>query len=75
MDVYPTAAGGESSGNNCIYRLYREEGLGVRKRMGRKHPIGVRAPILVEAGLNGRWSFYFVRNPWPMRGGSAVNSL
>ena len=27
---------GEPSGNNRIYRLYREEGLGVRKRKGGK---------------------------------------
>jgi putative transposase len=30
-------------------RLYREEGLTVRKRRGRKRASGLRAPILAEA--------------------------
>ena len=47
---------GEASGINRIYRLYREEGLGVRKRKGRKRAIGVRASLLVEARPNARWS-------------------
>jgi putative transposase len=51
---------GEPSGINRIYRLYREEGLGVRRRKGRKRAIGVRAPILVEARPNARWSLDFV---------------
>jgi putative transposase len=53
---------GEASGINRIYRLYREEGLGVRKRKGRKRSIGVRAPILVEARPNARWSLDFVHD-------------
>lgn len=53
---------GEQSGINRIYRLYREEGLGVRKRKGRKRAIGVRAPILVEARPNARWSLDFVHD-------------
>jgi transposase InsO family protein len=53
---------GELSGINRIYRLYREEGLGVRKRKGRKRAIGVRAPILVEARPNARWSLDFVHD-------------
>jgi len=53
---------GEPSGINRIYRLYREEGLGVRKRKGRKRAIGVRAPILVEAKPNARWSLDFVHD-------------
>ena len=53
---------GEASGINRIYRLYREEGLGVRKRKGRKRAIGVRAPILVEARPNARWSLDFVHD-------------
>ena len=47
---------GEPPGINRIDRLYREEGLGVRRRKGRKRSIGVRAPILVEAKPNARWS-------------------
>jgi transposase InsO family protein len=53
---------GELSGINRIYRLYREEGLGVRRRKGRKRAIGVRAPILVEARRNARWSLDFVHD-------------
>jgi len=40
---------GEPSGINRIYRLYREEGLIVRKRRARRKAIGIRAPILIEA--------------------------
>ena len=39
---------GEPSGINRIYRLYREEGLTVRKRRARRRAVGSRAPILVE---------------------------
>jgi putative transposase len=52
---------GEPSGINRIYRLYREEGLAVRKRRSRK-AIGTRAPILVEARPNARWSLDFVHD-------------
>lgn len=53
---------GEPSGINRIYRLYREEGLTVRKRRARRRAIGVRAPILVEAKANARWSLDFVHD-------------
>jgi len=53
---------GERSGVNRIYRLYREEGLAVRKRRARRRAIGVRAPILVEARVNARWSLDFVHD-------------
>jgi putative transposase len=53
---------GESSGRNRIYRLYREEGLTVRKRRSRRRAIGTRAPILVEARANARWSLNFVHD-------------
>ena len=75
---------GEPSGINRIYRLYREEGLGVRRRKGRKRSGGVRAPILVEAKPNARpLSVIAAQSPvgqgdrstscmtrWPMAGGS-----
>lgn len=35
---------GEPSGINRIYRLYREEGLTVRKRKARRKAVGTRAP-------------------------------
>lgn len=53
---------GESSGVNRIYRLYREEGLCVRKRKARRRAVGTRAPILVEARANARWSLDFVHD-------------
>jgi putative transposase len=53
---------GEPSGINRIYRLYREEGLAVRKRRSRRKAIGTRAPILVEARPNARWSLDFVHD-------------
>jgi transposase InsO family protein len=53
---------GEHSGINRIYRLYREEGLTVRKRRARRRAVGTRAPILVEARVNARWSLDFVHD-------------
>lgn len=53
---------GEPSGINRIYRLYREEGLMVRKRRGRRKALGTRAPILVEARPDARWSLDFVHD-------------
>ncbi|NVO29556.1 IS3 family transposase, partial [Donghicola sp. C2-DW-16] len=53
---------GEPSGINRIYRLYREEGLTVRKRKARRKAIGTRAPILVAARPNARWSLDFVHD-------------
>lgn len=41
-------------------RLYREEGLQVRKRGGRKRALGTRAPIQSPSGPNIRWSMDFV---------------
>ena len=43
-------------------RLYREEGLAVRKRRARRKAVGSRAPILVEARPNARWSLDFVHD-------------
>lgn len=43
-------------------RLYREEGLAVRKRRARKRATGVRAPLLVELRPNARWSVDFVHD-------------
>lgn len=53
---------GEPSGINRIYRLYREEGLTVRKRRARRRAVGTRTPILVEARVNARWSLDFVHD-------------
>jgi putative transposase len=57
---------GEPSGINRIYRLYREEGLTVRKRRGRRRAVGTRTPILVEAKVNARWSLDFVHDQFAL---------
>ena len=47
-----------------LYRIYREEGLTVRKRGGRKRAVGPRAPMATpqgpNQGPNQRWSLDFV---------------
>ena len=43
-----------------LYRLYREEGLAVRRRRGRKRATGTRAPMALPDGPNQRWSMDFV---------------
>jgi putative transposase len=43
-----------------VYRLYREEGLAVKRRRGRRRAIGTRAPIVVPRAPNQRWSLDFV---------------
>src|ERR1700738_4519244 len=53
---------GEPSGINRIYRLYREEGLTVRRRRVRRRAVGARVPILIEAKVNARWSLDFVHD-------------
>ena len=53
---------GEASGINRVHRLYREQGLTVRKRLARRRAIGTRAPIVVEAKANARWSLDFVHD-------------
>ena len=57
---------GEPSGVNRIYRLYREEGLTVRKRKARRRAVGTRTPILVEAKVNARWSLDFVHDQFAL---------
>lgn len=43
-------------------RIYQEEGFGVRKRRVLRRAAGTRAPILVEARPNTRWSLDFVHD-------------
>ncbi len=57
---------GESSGINRIFRLYQEEGLTVRKRRARRRAVGTRAPILIEAKVNARWSLDFVHDQFAL---------
>ena len=42
-----------------LYRLYREEGLAVRRRRGRKRATGTREPMAVPQASNDRWSLDF----------------
>ena len=43
-----------------LRRIYREEGLKVRKRSGRKRALGTRRPMIMPATANQRWSLDFV---------------
>ena len=43
-----------------LLRLYREEGLAVRRRRGRKRALGTRAPMELPNGPGQRWSLDFV---------------
>lgn len=43
-----------------VFRIYREEGLKVKKRGGRKRALGTRAPIPGAQAANDRWSLDFV---------------
>jgi putative transposase len=57
---YLLAKDGVTMNQKRFRRLYREEGLQVRKRSGRKRALGLRAPIALPAGPNERWSLDFV---------------
>lgn len=43
-----------------LYRIYRDEGLTVRKRGGRKRAVGTRTPMAIPQGPSQRWSLDFV---------------
>ena len=43
-----------------LFRLYREEGLAVRRRRGRKRALGTRKPTVVPSRPGERWSLDFV---------------
>ncbi|NQV20563.1 MAG: transposase [Rhodospirillales bacterium] len=43
-----------------LRRLYREERLQVRRRVGRKRALGPRTPMTLPRGPNQRWSLDFV---------------
>ena len=53
---------GDAASRNRVYRLYRAEGLAVRQRKGRRRAVGVRAPLVVAAVPNARWSLDFVHD-------------
>ena len=43
-----------------LYRIYREEGLAVKRRRGRKRACGSRSPMPVALRPNDRWSLDFL---------------
>ncbi len=53
---------GHAVNHKRVFRLYRDEKLGVRKRKGRKRALGLRAPIAAAQGINDRWSLDFVHD-------------
>ena len=53
---------GRTMNKKRTQRLYREEGLAVRRRKGRKRAVGTRAPLLAASLPNARWSLDFVHD-------------
>jgi putative transposase len=51
---------GHTVNHKKLYRIYREERLMVRRRRGRKRALGTRAPMVLPARINQRWSLDFV---------------
>ena len=57
---YLLAREGITPNHKKLLRIYREEGLKVRRRGGRKRALGTRAPMTVPERPNRRWSLDFV---------------
>jgi putative transposase len=57
---YLLAREGMKPNHKKLLRIYREEGLRVRRRGGRKRALGTRAPIALPQAPNQRWSLDFV---------------
>lgn len=57
---YLLAQEGMGPNHKKLLRLYREEGLRVRRCGGRKRALGTRSPIVLPDGPNQRWSLDFV---------------
>ena len=57
---YLLAREGITPNHRKLLRIYREEGLRVRRRGGRKRALGTRAPMTIPQGPNQRWSLDFV---------------
>jgi putative transposase len=57
---YLLAREGLRPNHKKLLRLYREEGLKVRRRGGRKRALGTRAPLTVPQGPNQCWALDFV---------------
>ena len=57
---YLLAREGMKPNHKKLLRIYREEGLRVRRRGGRKRALGTRRPTVLPDGPNQRWSLDFV---------------
>lgn len=57
---YLLAREGITPNHKKLLRIYREEGLKVRRRSGRKRALGTRAPMTAPQRPNQRWSLDFV---------------
>jgi putative transposase len=57
---YLLAREGITPNHKKLLRVYREEGLRVRRRGGRKRALGTRRPMVLPDGPNQRWSLDFV---------------
>jgi hypothetical protein len=55
-------------------RIYREEGLAVRRRCSRTRAMGARAPAPVLTLPNQRWSLTLCMIRWRQAGGSACST-
>jgi putative transposase len=51
---------GLSVNHKKLYHIYREEGLALRRRRGRKRATGTRRPMVLPSGPNQRWSLDFL---------------
>lgn len=60
VDLLCKSPAGQWVNSKKLYRLYREEGLTVRKRGGGKRAVGTRTPMAIPQGPNQRWSLDFM---------------
>ena len=56
---------GMTMNHKKLYRIYREEGLSVKRRRGRKRARGSRTPMPTAARPNARWSLDFLSDSCP----------
>ncbi len=73
---YLLAREGIAPNHKNLLRIYREEGLRVRRRGGRKRALGTRRPMVLPDGPNQRWSLELgAARPSPLRFESVSDSL
>ncbi len=64
---------GEKANHKCVYRLYRAEGLVVRRRRRKRLMRGSGVPAVLPQRCNQRWSMDFVSDC--MAGGRTIRAL